>query len=193
MGTLAGLPLSLRLHVQAIGCVITGITIDIDGVPQRGVHLTVDELDGTDPAGLATRIENRITGLDQLARQLSDDIADTRREADRARAQQGQPFVHADRLATARVAAADLHRQMNELVGTPGRPESPAGLAHVIRPVPPSQPRPTPGARTTSHPHGRPVARPSTRAVLPGDSCFSHVMTMPSGHVAFPPRRSEVP
>ncbi len=104
----------------------------------------------TDPTGLATRIENRVTSLGRRSNQLTESIADARREAERARAQRDRPFTHTDQLATVRRAAADLHRQMNELA--------------TQQPAPPAAEAPT-SAGGTASPNGRTAARqvpPST-------------------------------
>jgi len=178
IGVSAGFP--VQVAARRVGETISGVQFALDGVPRSSTYLTIDEIRDADPTGLTTRIENRITGLDRLARQLSDEITDTRREAGRARAQQDLPFTHAGRLTRARSAAADLHRQMNELAAAPAtcRPPGPGSAA-------PAQPDPR--RPRSEHP---PVHRPG---VPPSDiHAWSSDVSRPPGHVSGVTRRASL-
>ncbi len=136
LGVLAGVAVAARRERGFGEHRTAGWTLHLTGVPRSGVYISVEDLPETDPTGLATRLENRVTGLDRQARDLDADLTETRQEAQRARVAHDRPFVHAARLATARAEAAELHRQMNELA-TPRPQDRPAGPS---RPVAPHQP-----------------------------------------------------
>ncbi|MFC4951080.1 hypothetical protein [Pseudonocardia sp. GCM10023141] len=131
IGSLAGVRVSMRREHGMANRRTEGWTIHLAGLPRLGVYVHVDAISDTDPTGLATRLENRITGLDRRVDQLDRDIVDAHQEAQRARATHDRPFIHADRLSIARAEAAELHRQMHDLAAP--RPEElaqkPAGPA----------------------------------------------------------------
>jgi len=88
--------------------------LTLPGVPRATLTLDREQLRGADPGGLITRIENKLTGLDRLADQLGTDITAATRQAQKARAEQDQPFAQAAQLTDARARSAELAREMTQ-------------------------------------------------------------------------------
>ena len=149
VGVLAGVPISARREYAVASRRTEGWTIELTGVPHAGVYLGINDLAETDPTGLTTRLENRVTGLDRRANELDVALVDARDEAHRARMAHDRPFTHAERLSVVRADAAELHRQMNELAAPPPPPEpsSPPSSSPSVdartpaRPAAPTRPR----------------------------------------------------
>ncbi len=70
----------------------TAVTIILDGVPGGTLQLSAADLRAAGPAGLITRLENRLHGLEARRQDTLDSIDRARREIAHARQNLGQPF-----------------------------------------------------------------------------------------------------
>jgi len=148
--------------------------ITLDGVPRSTFRIDSDTLlDGQ--VGLVQRIENRVSGIPTLLASAREDLAAAQQTVADAGQRIGQPFRHAETLHDAERHLADVEAQLAELNddAEPGQqdpPEeplearltvqtlhaqhpSPAALAPVERPTPPSF---VPAARQARQPRETP-------------------------------------
>jgi hypothetical protein len=105
--------------------------------------MTLTELRDCDPAGLISRLERRLTGLEQRREDTLAAAARWRTEAQAATEQLGKPFPHAAQLVTARARAHDLEEALRSLATaeqpstgeTPGAPaaQPAASLAPAVQ------------------------------------------------------------
>lgn len=82
------------------------------GVPRSQLDIKASDLAGGNPIGLIVRLENRAAGIETLQAELTERIRRTSTERDRAAAQLGKPFPHADTLAAARARAVQLAEEL---------------------------------------------------------------------------------
>jgi hypothetical protein len=90
------------------------LRLELAGVPGSGFTLGLDELRPDRPLGIITRLENRAHGIATSRTELEHEITRLRSERDRAAADLGQPFPHADALATARRRSTELAAELAE-------------------------------------------------------------------------------
>ena len=95
----------------------TTVLIHLDGVPDGIVQLSAADLRAADPAGLVTRLENRLHGLETRKHETLGGIERARREIAHARESLGQPFPQAAQLAEARGRARGIDEQLGQMVG----------------------------------------------------------------------------
>jgi hypothetical protein len=120
-GYLGGFPLTAGI-TRALGT--TTITLGLDGAPHSSLRLSPAELAEADPTGLITRLENRLTRLDEHKTSTHEAIGQARREIDHARDNLGQPFPQAGELAAARDRAARIDEQLQQIAGQAQAPEA---------------------------------------------------------------------
>ena len=113
LGALGGFPLNASLETS-MGK--TNVVLDIDGVPGSAVRLSSADVRSADPAGLITRIENRIQRLETRKQEDLDHIEQANREIAHARRSLGQPFPQAAQLAEARDRARRIDEQLDRIV-----------------------------------------------------------------------------
>jgi hypothetical protein len=82
IGHLGGFPVSAEVY-QSLGS--THITITLDGAPGAAIELPASDLRSTDPAGLVTRLENRLTQLEARKATALADSGHARRQITHAR------------------------------------------------------------------------------------------------------------
>ncbi|MFP5373267.1 MAG: hypothetical protein ACLGI3_21345, partial [Actinomycetes bacterium] len=144
-------------------------------VPRSKVTVDYDELRSDRPLGIVTRLENKAADLERTLHTISDAAVRVAAEADRARAEYGQPYPHRQALDDARVRsaqlAAELAEQKQPVVDQPGDqsagqptavPAAGAGPTSLASPPAPvrrqatlgSTPKPVPGQAPVG---GRPV------------------------------------
>jgi hypothetical protein len=132
-GHLGGFPLAADIN-RALGN--TTITLALDGAPRASIRLTPRELGEADPAGLITRLENRLARLEEHKAATLADIRRAQREIEHARDSIGKPFPQAAQLAEARERARQIDEQLQQMTtpqqdadqAAPSGPEHPAGL-----------------------------------------------------------------
>ncbi|MGH3190580.1 MAG: hypothetical protein ACRDOL_25605, partial [Streptosporangiaceae bacterium] len=92
IGTLGGFTVTLRINLDwYLGA---PIRLWLDGIPDTGdpIGAGVDDLSGKPLAGLITRLENRIAGLEKIRADLTGQIDYRRAEAEAAEAETGGQF-----------------------------------------------------------------------------------------------------
>lgn len=104
------------------------VSLAIAGVPGEEIRLDLDELRHADPAGLISRLERRLTALDQRQADTLDQAARCRTEANHASEQLGTPFPHAEALAAARARAREIDTAMHTLAAE--QQQAPATPSH---------------------------------------------------------------
>ena len=97
----------------------TTVTIVLDRVPGGEVKLSAADLRAADPAGLVTRLENRLHGLEARKQEALNGTAKAEREIDHARQTLGEPFPRAAQLAEARERARSIDEQLDKLATEP--------------------------------------------------------------------------
>src|SRR6202035_4874134 len=98
------------------------VTPGLDGAPGTEVTLTVRDLTEADPAGLLTRLEDRLTHLETNKPKALPEIDRARSEIDHAIASLGNPFTQATELAAARERSRQIDEQL-EAAATPPQPQ----------------------------------------------------------------------
>jgi hypothetical protein len=129
VGELGGFPLVATIS-QALGQVT--VTPAFDGAPGTEFALTSGDLAESDPAGLVTRLENRLTRLEVAKAKTLADIDLARSEIQHATASLGQPFPQAEQLASARQRAREIDEQL-EAAASPPAPDPAAETADQAR------------------------------------------------------------
>ena len=117
VGELGGFPVTVALD-RSLGR--THVTFSLDGAPGASIELAAHDIRGADPVGLVTRLENRLSRLDERKATALADTDHARREVAHARDGIGQPFPHAAELATAHERA----RQIDEALERMARPDT---------------------------------------------------------------------
>jgi hypothetical protein len=118
----------------------TQFVMALDGVPGSEIRLTAEDLASTDPAGLVTRLENRLSGLAALRTKTLEEIGRLRTEAVHASDDLGKSFPKADQLTVARErvqeigeklrkAAEPAQQSENRVTGADGLDPATAGTA----------------------------------------------------------------
>lgn len=132
------------------------LRLELSGVPRSGLDVDLDEARAARPLGIITRLENRVAGLAGIRADVSREIERASTERDRAAAELGQPFPHAQALDTARQRGAELEA---ELAAEATRTESAPATAEPATPAPatPAAPAP-PAASSNQPPDHQPVA-----------------------------------
>ena len=121
IGTLAGLPLEAVATRRSSGI---ELTVRCTDVPYTAVELGVDTLrDESKAVGLISRLENRISALDQRRDELQREVEHLAVEITRAQARIGGEFGQAGELSAAKLRAADIEARLTE-AATPQRQAS---------------------------------------------------------------------
>ncbi|MGH2843466.1 MAG: hypothetical protein ACRDKL_07775, partial [Solirubrobacteraceae bacterium] len=157
------------------------VALAFAGVPGDEIRMTLTELRDCDPAGLISRLERRLTGLDQRREDTLTTAAQWRAEAQAATEQLGKPFPHAAQLATARARAHDLEEAMRSLA----TPEQPSTAETGDTPATQPANRPAPAAQRASGtprthrtaPTGPDSLAPAIPATAPAEPLRSHSQT----------------
>ncbi|HET9894634.1 MAG TPA: helicase-related protein [Streptosporangiaceae bacterium] len=130
-GSLGGFQLVTSME-QSLGK--TTATIRFDGVPGEGLRLSAADLDAADPAGLISRLENRLHRLETSKQETLDGIERARSEIAHARASLGQAFPQSGQLAEARDRARQIDAQLSQMAAPPQeQPGEPDWRDQVIR------------------------------------------------------------
>jgi N12 class adenine-specific DNA methylase len=90
------------------------LVLELAGTPRSGLTLNLDEATQPRPTGLITRLENRVAGISTTLAELQHDLRRLHTERDRAAAELGQPFPHADALATVTARATELEHELTD-------------------------------------------------------------------------------
>ena len=140
----------------------TYVALALDGAPGTEIRLRTHELAEADPAGLVTRLENRLARLEERKARAIADNERARREIDYARDNIGRPFPQAAQLAAARDRAREIDEQLQKMATPPQQeqkieaaptPESPPAGTAAAGPLKPTQtPEPEDRPRASS-PH----------------------------------------
>lgn len=118
VGVIGGLPLELGTALSPNGKVVTW------GIPDAVTSGALDLsriLYGADGSGLVATLENALRGIDARRRDAIAMLDEAEREREAAKARIGQPFKDAELLASLRVRAADLTKQLAALEKKPGQ------------------------------------------------------------------------
>jgi len=132
-------------------------TLELADVPLSSVSVGFDELRSERPVGIVIRLENRATDLERSLDKLTAEAAALSREAERSRADYGQPFAHTKALTDARALSADLATQLaDQGQQAASEPSPPATTTASPSAVPsPAPPSPTSTAHTAAAASGR--------------------------------------
>jgi hypothetical protein len=155
-GHLGGFPVTAR-----VACSLgkTSVTLALDGAPGTSMQLSVRDLSEADPAGLVTRLENRLGRLEEHKDNALADIEGAQREIAHARASIGKPFPQAAQLAAARQRARQIGEQLEQMAAPPQPADQPA---------PETAPAPSPGgSEQGSRPRHAQAPAPAHRAHEP--------------------------
>jgi N12 class adenine-specific DNA methylase len=90
------------------------VLLELAGAPRSGLTVNLDEAAQTRPLGLITRLENRVAGISTTLAEVQHDLHRLHTERDRASAELGQPFPHADALIAVTARAAQLEHELTE-------------------------------------------------------------------------------
>jgi N12 class adenine-specific DNA methylase/SAM-dependent methyltransferase len=112
LGRLGGFPVNADVH-RSLGS--TNITLSLEGAPATTIDLPASGLRGADPVGLVSRLENRLTQLETRKANALTDIEHARRQITHARSSIGQPFPHAEELATARERVREIDEALDRM------------------------------------------------------------------------------
>jgi hypothetical protein len=145
-GELGGFTLTLTI-AQTLGQVT--VTPALEGAPGTEITLTPADLAEMNPAGLVTRLENRLTRLEATKTKVLADIDHARSEIDHATASLGTPFPQTTDLAAARERTRQIDQQL-EAAATPALPQD-AEAGHDGATVPARQ-----DSSVTAHNFGSP-------------------------------------
>jgi hypothetical protein len=102
----------------------TNVVLDLDGVPSSAVRFSDGDVRAADPAGLITRIENRLHRLEARKQEDLQHIDQARREIAHASSSLGQPFPQAAQLAEARATARRIDEQLDQIVADSQRKDA---------------------------------------------------------------------
>ena len=115
-GQLGGFPLTASIDRPTDK---TSITLSLDGAPGTSMQLTAHDLRDADPAGLVTRLENRLSRLEERKADALAGMDHARREIGHARDSIGQPFPQAVQLTKARERTREIDDQLRQMAGPP--------------------------------------------------------------------------
>ena len=90
------------------------LRLELVDVPRSSFTVSYDELRADKPLGIITRLENKTHELDRTRATIAGQAANVNAEADRARADYGQPFTHRQALLDARTRSAELAAELAE-------------------------------------------------------------------------------
>ncbi len=90
------------------------LSLELVDVPRSSFTVSYDELRADKPLGIITRLENKTHDLDRTHATIAGLAANVSAEADRARADYGQPFTHRQALLDARTRSAELAAELAE-------------------------------------------------------------------------------
>jgi N12 class adenine-specific DNA methylase/SAM-dependent methyltransferase len=125
LGSLGGFAVTAAAE-RSLGKTTTSITLD--GVPGGTLRLSADDVRTADPAGLISRLENRLHRLETRKGETLSDIERARREIAHAREALGQPFPQAAQLAEARERARQIDEKLDQMAA--GHQAEHAAVAH---------------------------------------------------------------
>ena len=154
-GHLGGFPVTAHI-AASLGQ--ASLTIALDGAPGTEIHLPVRDLRDADPAGMVTRLENRLHRLEERKASTLADTERARRDVTHACESIGQPFSQADQLARAHYRARQIDEQLQKMA----EPQQPAKQNDPEGPSAPSssvnKPEPEPGRPKMPQPASLPPA-----------------------------------
>jgi len=160
-GELGGFPLMVTIS-QALGQVT--VTPTFDGAPGTGFALASSDLAESDPAGLVTRLENRLTRLEAAKAKTLADVDLARSEIQHATASLGQPFPQAGELDSARQRAREIDEQLEAAASPPASDLATEATADAQQPGEASTTEAGPAQRKAG-PGPASEARPGTEAM----------------------------
>jgi hypothetical protein len=114
-GTLAGFPLTARLH-RVLGTLT--VTISLHGAPGTSIEIPASELTSDDHTGLVGRLENRIRRLEERRAATVADTEHAHRELDHATAGLDQPFPQNSELTAARERVRGIDAELERIAAT---------------------------------------------------------------------------
>ena len=179
-GELGGFPLTATITGPAEQ---VQVALAFDGAPGTEMTFTRQDLAATDPTGLITRLENRLTGLETAKTRALAGIDHARSEIDHATASLGKPFPQAADLAAARQRGREIDEQLEAAAAPPQPPDPEPGATEVevparhdvlvtprpvCEPEPPAPPWPSAAERRSGPAPSRPGGPRATWA--PGTS-----------------------
>ena len=112
LGELGGQRLVGTVHRDSQG---RHAELSLEGVPRSRLQLPEADLHPGRAAGVIARLEHRLEAIPTLPETIGVEIAEARREQDRARAGITERFPHAERLADVQERSAQLAAQLAEL------------------------------------------------------------------------------
>jgi len=116
VGELGGFTLTATISL-ALGQ--ARVTTALDGAPDAELTLTARDLDEADPAGLVTRLENRLSRLEASKDNALAEISSARSEIEHAAASLGKPFPWAADLIATRERSRQINEQLEAAVTPP--------------------------------------------------------------------------
>ena len=156
----------------------TTVTLGLDGAPGTSIRLDEQELSQADPAGLITRLENRLARLEEEKAGALVGIGRAQREIAHAQDSIGKPFPQAGQLAAARERARRINEELDQMAASAqadGRPSAePSRAVGAVAREPASLSAPAPAARQEGHaitpsPAGDSARQASREAPDPGN------------------------
>jgi N12 class adenine-specific DNA methylase len=105
----------------------TTVSVTFDGIPAATVQVPAGDLPAADPAGLITRLENRLHSLEERKKEATAGIERASREITHAQASLDQPFPQAAQLTAARQRARNIDEQLDRMAGPEHPDAQPAG------------------------------------------------------------------
>jgi hypothetical protein len=134
------------------------ITLGLDGALGTSIRLDEQELSQADPAGLITRLENRLARLEEEKTGALAGIGRAQREIAHAHDSIGKPFSQAGQLAAARERARRISQELDQMAVPPQADDQP-GKEPSAEPTPEADPGrepvslsiPAPAAHQESH------------------------------------------
>jgi N12 class adenine-specific DNA methylase len=93
----------------------TTVTLILDGAPGATMQLSIQDLHAADSVGLVTRLENRLTHLEERREDAVVSMERARREITHASETIGQPFPQAAQLAQARDRSHEIDEQLQQM------------------------------------------------------------------------------
>jgi N12 class adenine-specific DNA methylase len=169
------------------------VVLNLHDVPSGHVEVSGSDLHADKPPlGLITKLENRLSGLEQERTATTDDIARLHAEIERAQASLGAPFAKAEELARARAKADQLADELGAQpadteyeVALPSAPalslDTPATSQHVSSGRPESSPAdcPTTSIDQPSAPPSSPTANYQNQATAIPPSTSGEIAATP--------------
>ncbi len=135
-GHLGGFPVT-----AAAGRVLgkTTVTLGLDGAPGTSIRLDEQELSQADPAGLITRLENRLARLEEEKAGALAGVGRAQREIAHAHDSIGKPFPQASQLAAARERARRISEELDQMAA-PAQADDQPGKEPSTDPAPSADP-----------------------------------------------------